>query len=56
MASVLESTASNTSRLKPLTGIKIEVTGQTAASGCETTGGEGKARNLGKGKKSPMLF
>lgn len=41
MAISAESPAS-TSRLRPLHGIKVEVAGQ-AASGCSTTGGEGKA-------------
>ncbi|MBI1175231.1 MAG: nitrogenase cofactor biosynthesis protein NifB [Sideroxydans sp.] len=35
--------STNTSRLKPLGGIKIEVAGQAASSGCESSGGAGKA-------------
>jgi len=47
MESALETASQNASpslsRLKPLTGIKIEVAGQPESSGCGTTGGEGKA-------------
>ncbi|MFZ3087574.1 MAG: nitrogenase cofactor biosynthesis protein NifB [Methylotenera sp.] len=47
MESAMEPTLQNAtpglSRLKPLTGIKIEVAGQPESSGCGTTGGEGKA-------------
>lgn len=41
MATVAEG-LTTPSRLRPLTGIKIEVEGQPATSGCGTTGGEGK--------------
>ncbi len=43
MEAIFENATPNLSRLRPITGIKVEITGQPAASGCETEGGEGKA-------------
>jgi nitrogen fixation protein NifB len=42
MENALQDAAPGQSRLKPLDGIKVEIAGQ-AASGCGSTGGEGKA-------------
>jgi len=43
MEIALEGAAPGPSRLKPLTGIKVEVAGQPLASGCGSAGGDGKA-------------
>ncbi|HEY3327519.1 MAG TPA: nitrogenase cofactor biosynthesis protein NifB [Novimethylophilus sp.] len=43
MEIALQDALSGHSRLKPLNGIRVEVAGQPASSGCGTTGGEGKA-------------
>ncbi len=43
MEHVLQTASPGHNRLKPITGIKVEVAGQTTASGCGTSGGEGKA-------------
>ncbi len=57
MESALENTPPSLSRLKPLTGIKVEVAGQ--ASGCSTSGGEGKAScgsSDGQGDMPPEIW